>query len=82
MSGRWELLGKSEIFDWPFDQLPEKDNTISKEMIPSEIQWTNRGVDDFYKEIFERYTYYMVAAKNFFYDSKNNEKIIEILIEI
>ena len=26
----WKKLGKSEIFDWPFDQLPEKENTISK----------------------------------------------------
>ncbi len=78
----WKLLGKSEIFEWPFDQLPEKDNTISKEILSSEILWTNQGIKDFYKEILGKYTYYTVLAINFFHDRKTSEKIIEILIEI
>ena len=76
------MLGKTKIFDWPFDQLPEKDNTISKDLIPSEILWANRGVEDFYKGIFESYEYLSVVGKNFFHDSESGEKVIEILIEI
>lgn len=76
----WKTLGKTKIFDWPFDQLPEKDNTISKEMIPNDILWNNQGVEDFYKEVFESYEYHVVQAKNFFHDG--DEKVIEILIEI
>ncbi len=78
----WKKLGESKIFDWPFDQLPEKENTISKDLIPSEILWINQGVDDFYKGVFESSEYLIVVAKNFFHDSKTDEKIIEILIEI
>lgn len=78
----WKKLGKSEIFDWPFDQLPEKENTISKDLIPGEILWNNQGVEDFYKSIFERTRYLFVVAKNFFHDRKADEKAIEILIEI
>ena len=40
------LLGKTKIFDWPFDQLPEKDNTISKDLIPGEILWANYAEKD------------------------------------
>ena len=78
----WKTLGKSEIFDWPFDQLPEKENTISKELIPDKILWNNQGVEDFHKGIFESSEYLLVVAKNFFHDSESSEKAIEILIEI
>lgn len=78
----WKTLGKSKVFDWPFDQLPEYENTISKDLIPSEILWNNQGVEDFYKGIFERYEYHVVQARNFFHDSEAGEKLIEILVEI
>ena len=76
----WKKLGKSKIFDWPFDHLPEKDNTISKEIIPTEILWNNQGIKDFYKRMFECCDHLLVASKNFFHDG--DEKVIEILIEI
>ena len=75
------MLGKTKIFDWPFDQLPEKDNSISREMIP-EIFWNSHGIKDFYQSIFEGFKYLFVVAKNFFYDSKTGEKVIELLIDI
>ena len=76
------MLGKTKIFDWPFDQLPEKDNTISKDLIPGEILWANYAEKDDNQSLLIEYKYLFIVARNFFYDRNTGEKIIEILIEI
>ena len=74
----WKTLGRSNFFEWPFSELPQRNNTISKELIPK-INWVADDCDNLY----ECYSNYLVVQSiNYHLDECTRKKVIEILIEI
>ena len=65
ITNEWKSLGKTKVFDWPFDILPEKENTISTDMIPGEIIWNDQGKKSYHQAKYERCKYFYVWSTNF-----------------